>query len=118
MISKILEKIFFVKISLAGEMTGTGSAGEGITVKLKNPLGETSSITGVLDHIASYLVIIATAVVPVMVIIGAFYMLFSAGDPEKMKTGRKAILYSVIGFIIIISAKGIIAIVKNVLVTE
>ncbi len=50
-----------------------------------------------------------------MILIGAFQMLFSAGDPDKFQTGKKTILYTVIGYAIIFLSSVIISVVQNLL---
>ena len=84
-------------------------------IKLDNPLGATSDIPSVLDHIFTEAVKVISFVVPVIIIVAAFQMMFSAGDPEKFATGRKTILYTIIGYAILLAAKGIMAIIRSIL---
>lgn len=65
-------------------------------------------ITGIRDYIAP-------PIVGIMVLVGAFQMLFAAGDPNKFLLGKKAILYAVVGYAIIIIASGVSAIIKEIL---
>lgn len=50
-----------------------------------------------------------------MIIIGAFQILFAAGDPEKFITGRRTIVYTAIAYAILLMARGIVAIIENFL---
>ena len=50
-----------------------------------------------------------------MVIYGGFQILTAGGTPEKFTTGRKTILYAVIGYGIIIISKGVTLILKQLL---
>jgi hypothetical protein len=86
----------------------------GSSVTLNNPVGS-STITELLHKITTGLVTIATPIVGIMVLVGAFQMLFAAGDPEKFKRGKKTILYTVIGYAIILLATGVTSIIKSVL---
>ncbi len=95
-----------------GEDNGGGVTGGGVT--LDNPAGS-DTIEGLVHNITSALVIIATPIVAIMILIGAFQILFAAGDPEKFKRGKKTILYTVIGYAIILVASGITSIINNVL---
>jgi len=87
----------------------------GNDIKLDNPLGDGSDIPGVLDHIFTQAIIIISFVVPVIIIVGAFQMMFATGNPEKFATGRNTILYTIIGYAILLTAKGIMAIVRSIL---
>lgn len=94
---------------------GTGWGGQtpgGVT--LENPLG-TTNVAELLDRIVNYLIVIASPIVAIMVIIGAFQMLFAAGDPEKFKKGQKTIIFAVVGFAIILISKGITSIIEQLL---
>jgi hypothetical protein len=100
----------------AGPSFGDGGGGAGGTVTLKNPAGS-ETIEGLINNITSALVTIATPIVGIMVLVGAFQMLFAAGNPEKFKQGKKTILYTVIGYAIILIASGITSIIESVLST-
>ena len=84
-------------------------------ISLYNPLGETSSIMDVIDRIIGGLQIVATPIVALMVLIGAFQILFAGGDPNKFATGKKTIIYAVIGYAIIWIAGGIATLITNVI---
>lgn len=100
-----------VKIVEKAYADGGGTTGG--TVNLPNPLN-TNSITEVVKNITGWLITVATPVVAVMVIIGAFQMLFAGGSEEKFRNGKKTITYSVIGFVIVLLAKGIAAIIQAI----
>ena len=50
-----------------------------------------------------------------MVIIGAFQIMFAGGNPENVTKGKKTILYSVVGFVIVVVASGVAFILKELL---
>jgi len=110
---KLLEKLIWVKEAL-GQGPGGPVINPGGVGKLPNPLG-TTSIETLLDRIVAYLYTISIPIVAIMIIIGAFQMMFAGGSPEKVTTGRKTILYSVIGFAIIVASTGIIEVIKTLL---
>ncbi len=68
-----------------------------------------------IDAIINFIFNIAIVVVPLMVIIGAFNLLTAAGDPKKITTGKNIITYTLIGFAIILLAKGVIAMIEEVI---
>jgi magnesium-transporting ATPase (P-type) len=82
---------------------------------LCNPLGENTTLISLLKSIFKTMRNILFVVVPIFIVVGAFQMLFSAGNPENFKKGQKTILYSVIGLVVIIVASGIVAIVQSIL---
>ena len=85
-------------------------------ISLPNPLGTTSTIIELINKIISALRdYIAPPIVTIMILFGAFQMLFAQGDPEKFSTGKKTILYAVIGYFIILIASGISLVIKDVL---
>ncbi len=85
-----------------------------ISGTLSNPLN-TTDITEVLNRIFDFLIIIGAPLLAILIIIGGFQILTAAGNPEKINTGRKTILYAAIGYAIILCAKGVIYIIKQIL---
>lgn len=104
----LFEKLLLV--AYAQSRSG-GSIG-GITIK--NPLAA-DTITGVLDSIMTYLILIGAPIVAIMIIYGGFQILTAGGTPEKFSTGRKTILYAVVGYGIILISKGVTLILKQLL---
>jgi len=68
-----------------------------------------------IDAIINFIFNIAIVVVPLLIIIGAFNLLTAAGDQKKITTGKNIITYALIGFAIILLAKGLIAALEEVL---
>ncbi|TSC89909.1 MAG: hypothetical protein G01um10143_399 [Parcubacteria group bacterium Gr01-1014_3] len=82
--------------------------------ELPNPLS-VGSITELLDKIIRGLLVIAIPIVTIMVLYGAFMIMSSAGDPGKIETGKKTILYAAIGFAILLVSNGISLIVADLI---
>jgi hypothetical protein len=95
------------------------AAGEGNprgnVITLDNPLGSTSTPAQLLDKVLTFLLQIGGVIAAIMIIIGAFQILFAAGDPEKFITGRRTIVYTAIAYGILLMAKGIVLIIKDFL---
>ncbi|MDP3947499.1 MAG: hypothetical protein Q8Q41_02305 [bacterium] len=104
----LLEKLV---LTVSAQSRSGGSVGG---IRLENPLAS-DTITGVLDSILTYLIIIGAPIVAIMVIYGGFQILTAGGDPEKFKTGGKTILYAAVGYGIIIISKGVTLILKQLL---
>ena len=82
-------------------------------VELTNPL-KAKNFQELVALIVKFIFKLALWIAPIMFIIGGFYYLTAAGSPEKIETGKKIILYTVIGLIIIISARGLISMFKDI----
>lgn len=83
-------------------------------VKVSNPLN-VSTIEGLIEKIANFLVWVVIAISPLVALIGAFFILISGGNPEQVEKGKKAILYAVIALLIVLLARGLIGLAKMVL---
>lgn len=83
-------------------------------VVIENPL-KYGSIEELIDSLINFIFWISLAIVPLMIIIAGFYWLTAAGDPKKVKTALDIIKWTVIGFAIILFAKGLVAIIRHVL---
>jgi hypothetical protein len=94
-----------------------GLADNSDRIEISNPLGTTSSLPALLTKIFREVRVIVSFIIPLIVIWGAFQMLFAAGNPEKFASGRNTIVYSIIGYVIILAAEGIARIVERVLTT-
>ena len=81
---------------------------------IKNPL-DACSFEELVIGIANFIFWIATAVVPLMIVIGGFYFMTSAGNPQQLATAKKIILYSLIGYAIIFVSRGLIYVIKDIL---
>jgi len=49
-----------------------------------------------------------------MIIVAGFYFITATGDPAKIDTAKKIILWTLIGLLVVISAKGLIALFKEI----
>lgn len=78
-----------------------------------NPLAPCGDIPCVVKKIIDVLFVLAVPLVGVLVIIGGYQILFSAGNAEKVSLGKKTILYSTIGFVIILCAKGVVLLIQD-----
>jgi hypothetical protein len=77
-----------------------------------NPL-QFNDITSMLDAILNVVVIISIPIVVLFLILAGFHYVTARGNPEKIKDASTALLYGVIGGVVIIGANAILAIVEN-----
>lgn len=110
MLTTLLTRIAFIQTASAD-----GHAPTPVVLTLPNTLGAGSTIPSLISRLFIALVYLAAFIAPIFIIYGAFQMLTSAGNVEKFAAGKKTILYTVIGFMIVLAAQGIVEIVKKVL---
>ena len=87
---------------------------------LPNPLScdttETQSgVECVLNVLIKALWAIAIPLATLMILVGAFLLMTSQGNPEKIESGKKTITYAVLGLVIIALASSIVAVVQSLL---
>ena len=83
-------------------------------VEFQNPL-EYETFGELIDAIIKFIFYIAVVVTPLMIIIGAFYILTAAGDPKNIGTGKNVIIYTLVGLAIILLARGLIAMIESLI---
>jgi hypothetical protein len=101
-------QLFFVRLALGAPL------GNNAPVVLTNPLG-VSTFSAVVDKVMTFLFQVAVPLTAVMALIGGFQMITSAGNPEKVSSGRKTLMWAAIGFAVVILAGGVVAIITNLL---
>jgi predicted cobalt transporter CbtA len=83
-------------------------------IKLFDPL-DGQGIEDLVNYVINGLTALAIPVVSIMVIIGAYYLITSGGNPGRRQKGKDFILWAVIGFAILLLASSITAILKSFL---
>jgi hypothetical protein len=83
-------------------------------IKICNPL-QVCDFRELIDNLINFIFVLALGIAPLMVIIGGAYFLTSAGDPKKIDTAKKIIIYTLIGLVIVLFAKGIIVVLEDIL---
>lgn len=122
-----MHRFFLVSVLLTVVLVPLLSTATDIT--LPNPLctdqnGNTipgcqnQTIPGLVTSILNWLKDIGAIIAGGMIVYGAFQILFAGGDPERFSTGRKTILYAVIGYVIIWIGSGLTSIIAKVLTTS
>jgi len=83
-------------------------------IVIENPL-ESESFEELLNTIVTFIYWIAIVIAPLMIMIAAFFFLTAGGDPKRVDTARRIILWTVIGLAIILFAKGLISVLKQII---
>ncbi|MEM9336550.1 MAG: hypothetical protein AAGA35_01710 [Patescibacteria group bacterium] len=95
---------------------GGGTAPCDTTSRLCNPL-TVGSLEGLLVAILNIVVILMVPIIVFFIIYAGFKYVMAQGNSSQIEEAQRALLYAVIGGVIILGAEAIIAIIENV-VTE
>ncbi len=87
-----------------GILTGSGLSTDSPTTVALNILAAFLGLIGVIDV--------------AIIVYGGFLILFSQGNPEKVKHGRDTVVWAIVGSLIIFSALGIVLYVDSVIFPE
>lgn len=85
-----------------------------LAITIENPIAA-NKLENLIDSIINFIFSVSLLVVPMMIIVGAFYFVTAAGNPSQVETGKRLVLYALIGFIIILLAKGLVAVIGDIL---
>ena len=83
-------------------------------IAFENPF-KTKSFEALINAIADFIFLVAIAIVPIMIIVAAFYFLTSGGNSEKVNTAKKILLFTFIGLFIVFLGKAIPGIIWQIL---
>lgn len=82
--------------------------------QLQNPLNsDINSVEGLLTVLLDILVIIATPIVVIFIILAGFKYVTAQGDTTKLEEAKRALIYSIIGGVLIIGAAAIAEIIRG-----
>lgn len=84
------------------------------TYSLPKPIAD-ETIADLINRIAGYLTIIATPIATIMILIAAFKIMTTSDKPEKRQEAIKMIIWTAIGYAIILIGTGITSIIKEIL---
>jgi cytochrome bd-type quinol oxidase subunit 2 len=83
-------------------------------IEIKNPL-KAESFEALINNLINFFFYLAVALTPLMITIAGIQYLTAGGDEKKIESAKKIITYTIIGFAIILLAKGLISVIKGVL---
>ena len=83
-------------------------------VTIDNPL-KYDTFQDIVNAIIGFLWILVPTVATVMFVIAGFLFVTSAGDPNRVATAKKMMLYTAIGLAIVLLASGLIKVLQSVL---
>ena len=93
-----------------------GTSGEKvIDLKDLSPLGTCGKLDCILVKILDFVFYLAIPLTSIMVLWGGFQILTAAGNPEKVKTGGKTVLYAAVGFAVVILSKAVSYLITDII---
>jgi len=88
--------------------------GEGRVIILRDPLGG-RTFKELVGALIDFIFWVGIVVAPVILIIAGFWFMTALGDPKRIQTAKKIILYTFIGLALILMARGLIAVLRAIL---
>lgn len=85
-------------------------------VCIQNPLCA-ATIVDLLNNIINFIFNLAIVITPLMVVIGGFMFVTGSGDAKKLSDARTLLLWTAIGFAVILLSRGLVAVLLSVLGT-
>jgi len=85
---------------------------------IKNPLGQTSDIYTLIEIITKFLIGLAIVITPIIVVYAGFLYITAGGNEEKVKTAQKVLIWALIGFALVLIARGVPALIKQFLTSN
>lgn len=79
------------------------------------PPSTITDIKDLIEAIINWVFSIGIILAPLMIIIGAFMFLTSAGEPDKVRKAKKIIIWTIIGLAVILFSKGLISLITYIL---
>ena len=86
-----------------------------IAVAIPDPLGLTS-IQQLIDKLTYLILQLAVMVAPIMLIIAGFFFVTSAGDPKRVDTAKKMVMWTLIGLGVVFMGRIIVSFIQGILV--
>jgi len=95
-------------------VSGTGGGLPSPTVIFGNPLG-TATFTGLINSIIDFLFTISVIVAPILLVVAGIIFMTAAGDPTRVATARRMLMWTIVGFGMILISKGLVEVLRNIL---
>lgn len=82
------------------------------TINLED-LFQSTTLEEIIERLVDLIFTVSIVLVPLMIVLAAFLLVTAAGNSEKITQAKKIITWSLIGFLIVLLSKGIIAMIKQ-----
>lgn len=92
------KSVFFLLVVALLFLASAAFVGAQSSVTLTNPLAVGDDFQTILEAIGDWLVFIGAPIAIFMIMLGGFWILTSGGKPEKIEKGKQTILWTVVGY--------------------
>lgn len=98
--------VFIFSIISSGLFFNVTNADYSVQTKIENPLGSNGpqDIPDFIERAIDIVLVVGVPIVVLAIIYSGFLFVSAQGNAEKLKTAKKAILYSVIGAVLLLGA--------------
>ena len=79
-----------------------------------NPL-QTEDLTDIVNNILTLLFNFALVLTPLMIVVAGTMFVTAGGSPERVSTAKRILLWTAVGFIIILLARGLIVVLRVII---
>ncbi len=83
------------------------------TIELENPL-KYNTFKELVDAIINLIYTIALYVAPILIVIAGFIFITSGGDPKGLQRAKDILIYTAVGFFVILLSKGLIMMILDI----
>jgi len=83
-------------------------------VSIENPL-KANSVVELIDNVVNAIISIGGVLAFLMIAVGVFTLVTSAGDPRRLDLAKKIIFWTVIGMITLVFSKGLFSLIKGII---
>lgn len=84
----------------------------GGSAQLENPLGS-QTLIGFFNDILDVILVFAVPIIVFFIIFAGFKFVMARGKPEEIESAKKALLYAVIGGVLILGAKVLLVVIQG-----
>lgn len=91
---------------------GTGQGGS-IDVDIQNPLGNETTIYDIANALLGILMVFAVPIILFFIVWAGFLYVTAGGDQAQITKATKALMYAVIGGVIVLGAQVLLAVITN-----
>lgn len=85
-----------------------------LAVQFDNPL-KVGTFEQLLDAVINFIFWVGIVLAPLMLIVGGFMYITSAGSPTGVTRAKNTIIWTLVGLTFLIAAKGLVNVIKSVL---
>ena len=98
----------------AGDGKKQGVCQEPGKTQICNPLGSTNFV-GIINNILNLLFNFALVLSPLMIVVAGIMFVTAGGSPDRISTAMRILLWTAVGFVIILLARGLVVVIRAII---